>query len=100
MKFYILENMKIKPVGVLDWAKWYEKNKQTIETTTIGDIQITTEFVGIDDSVFEIDSPLLFETVILGGDMNGWVCQYSTLAEAKSGHFDAVDDVKRRIERK
>jgi hypothetical protein len=39
--------------------------------------------------------PYLFETMIFGGEHEGYCDRYATLGEAKAGHWNAVDLVIR-----
>lgn len=55
------------------------------------DILISTVFLGIDHSFsFEKTEPILFETMIFGGEEDGYQDRYSTWEEAEIGHQKAV----------
>ena len=93
MKNYILnDDGTCRKAELLEWACWYETAKRHIGKTTIGKVQVSTVFLGIDRQFGE-GPPLLFETMIFGGslDENQW--RYSTIAEAKEGHAAAVAKV-------
>jgi hypothetical protein len=93
MKNYILVGKEPKQVDdIIEWAKSFEGSNRTVEKTTIGDVDISTVFLGIDHS-FGGGEPLLFETMIFGGDDDGYQERYSTWDEAVKGHKFACEKV-------
>ena len=63
--------------------------------TTINSISISTVFLGIDHSFGYGNTPILFETMIFGGEHDEYQERYTTLAKAKKGHQRAVLKVKK-----
>lgn len=93
MKKYILVGKEPKQVDdIMEWAKSFEGSDRTVEKTTIGDVDISTVFLGLDHS-FGGGEPLLFETMIFGGDDDGYQERYSTWDEAVKGHKFACKKV-------
>lgn len=93
MKNYILVGKEPKQVDdIMEWAKSFEGSNRTVEKTTIGDVDISTVFLGLDHS-FGGGEPLLFETMIFGGDDDGYQERYSTWDEAVKGHKFACEKV-------
>lgn len=91
---YILNGKEtVKKSDILEWAKWFEKENRTVEKTKIGDSEISTVFLGIDHS-FGGGIPLLFETMVFGGAMDGEQDRYSTWTEAEIGHKNMCDRVR------
>ena len=62
-------------------------------TSPKGDISISTVFLVIDHS-FGGGPPILFETMIFGGDHDGYQDRYATWEEAEEGHARALALVK------
>lgn len=60
---------------------------------TIGDVEVSTVFLGIDHS-FGSGPPLLFETMVFGGELDQEQERYSTEAEAAAGHRAMVERVR------
>lgn len=89
---YILEGKTLKPVNdVLEWAKWYETADRVVSKTELpGDVCVSTVFLGMDSGIFN-DKPLLFETMIFGGEHDGFQERYSTWEEAEAGHKKAIE---------
>ena len=54
-----------------------------------GDGDVSTVFLGIDHG-FGRGKPVLWETLIFGGENDGKMWRYSSLADAKAGHSAVV----------
>lgn len=92
-KKYILIDKEIKEAATLmEWVEWYEnpENRRIaqIKIKAKG-IRISTVFLGLDHS-FDGGPPLLFETMIFGGEHDGYCERYVTYEEAEIGHQKAV----------
>ena len=93
-----------KPVRCDDlavWAQWYEANSRIVERTEIGDeetggetVTISTVFLAMDHNMGFGDRldprPVLYETLIFGGEHDNEMWRYCTREEAKRGHAKAV----------
>lgn len=86
---YILEGKTPKPATLMEWAKWFEKADRHVAQDIIGDIRISTVFLGLDHS-FGGGPPLLFETMIFGGPHDQYQTRASTWDEAERHHADAL----------
>ena len=62
-------------------------------TEIAGGIIVSTIFLGLDHS-FGNGPPLLFETRVFGGSMDGDMRRYITRKEAERGHLDMVGMVR------
>jgi len=93
MDVYILENNKpVKCEDFLEWAQWRRTADRRVANTDIGDVSVSTVFLGIDHSWGD-NQPVLYETLIFGGLHDGKMMRYRTLAEAQAGHNAFVDMV-------
>lgn len=87
MKHYILEDEKItEETDILKWASWFETANRKIDNNYVGQVQISTVFLGIDHSFGDTDTPILFETMVFGGEYDNCQERYYTIEEAKEGH--------------
>jgi hypothetical protein len=88
---YILDkNGKPKPCkDVLKWGKAQEAPR-SLKKTEIGDILISTVFLGLDHQHGD-GPPLLWETMIFGGKHDQYQERYSSREEALEGHIRAVN---------
>ena len=93
MSNYILKNDKpVLAKDIMEWAKWYETADRNIEKTKVGKVNISTVFLGTDHS-FGDGPPLLYETMIFGGELDQEQDRYTTKAEATIGHKRMVAKV-------
>ena len=84
---YILDGKTPKPQpDITEWTYWMENADRVIKKTDLPyGAHISTIFLGIDHS-FKESTPILFATVIFGGDHDGYRERYSTWEEAVAGH--------------
>ena len=89
---YILEGKIPKQErNFIEWAKWMETaNRHVNKTELPGDICISTVFLGTNHN-YLFGEPLLFETMIFGGEYDGYQERYSTWDEAEAGHQIAIE---------
>lgn len=97
--WYILdENNKPIKSSVLEAMQWMEDNldKKAVKQESISDVRISTVFLGLDHS-FPWDNenkPVLWETMIFGGEHDQNQYRYTSYEEALEGHQRAIDLVK------
>lgn len=84
---YILDDQH-NPVpvdNVLQWAEWIDTADRHVRLNRLpGDVSVSTVFLGV-------NPPLLFETMIFGGKLNGRQWRYCTWDEAMAGHEQALN---------
>lgn len=96
---YILdaENNPVPCEDTLTWAAWFEESKRIVARTEIGDLLVSTVFLGIDHRFHEEGPPILWETMVFGGsprkDLGQW--RYASHAAALKGHEEAVKKWRR-----
>jgi len=90
---YILRGREIVPATLMEWAAWFETAARHIARDDVADAHVSTVFLGIDHS-FGGGPPLLFETMVFGGPLDGEQERYSTLDEAEAGHAAMIEKVK------
>jgi hypothetical protein len=89
--YFILDGKIPKPVdGVMEWANWYEKADRTVKKTELHDCKVSTVFLGINHA-FAGGAPILFETMIFGGEHDGHCERCSTWEEAEQEHQKAIE---------
>lgn len=97
LKNYILDGkIPIIETDILKWGKWFESSDRIVKKTKFNDISISTVFLGIDHQYFA-GPPLLFETMVFGGELNMECTRYSTWEQAEKGHDEMVDRVKETL---
>jgi len=68
--------------------------KRIVLLERIGRVRVSTVWLGLDHGLGWSDEPLIFETMIFGGNHDGYQERYSTEEEARAGHQRAVELVK------
>lgn len=86
---WILKDKTPVQVGLMEWAEWFEAADRVVAKTDIEGARISTVFLGLDHS-FGHGDPLLFETMIFGGEHDQHQQRCSTYEEAEKMHSDAV----------
>jgi len=92
MPQYILEARKpVKVDDIRKWGTWFalDTNRRVAQTNVTSKIRVSTVFLGIDHG-YDEDVPILFETMIFGGEHDEYQERYTTWEEAEIGHAKAV----------
>lgn len=99
---YILEGkIPVKEPDLLKWGKWFEENN---EARTVGrdvfrqgksEITVSTVFLGLDHGWGLYHDPILFETMVFGGQLDQTQERCSTWDEAEVMHKNMCAQVKR-----
>ena len=94
MVWYILKNkVPVKVDDFMEFAIWsQDRSNMIVEQTEIGNIKISTVFLGIDHSYIG-GEPILFETMIFGGKHDQYQQRYRFHNEAVKGHKHACNKV-------
>lgn len=90
--YFILDGREPKEVNdILEWARWIEKNENKVikQTNLPNNILVSTVFLGINHAFMD-GPPILFETMIFGGEHNQYQNRYATYEEAEKGHEEAI----------
>lgn len=110
---YILEGHKAVPCDdILKYGNWFKEANKRVAKTEIGipawkfwlgkllkikrwePVKILTVFLGLDYRFGDGD-PLLFETMIFGGELDEEQQRYTTWGQAEAGHKKWVEKVKK-----
>lgn len=75
---------------LLSWAKWFEdSSNRIVKADKVGDVRVSTIFLGIDHN-FGDGAPVLWETMIFGGEHDGYQDRYTSREDALAGHEKAL----------
>jgi hypothetical protein len=97
-----------QPADVLTWGYWFErasKDRSRIvaqdrdERDGTKDVMVSTVFLGLDHA-FSNGPPVLWETMIMGGPLDGYQRRYSTRGAALAGHAEACELQRRAHKRR
>lgn len=92
MKYILDENRKpVKENDLFKWGEWMQTaDRHVAKTKADDDVEVSTVFLGLDHNFWGEGPPILFETMIFGGEHDGWMDRYATWEEAELGHLAAV----------
>jgi hypothetical protein len=83
-----------EPLAVSDsseWERWCERTDRGVARTVIArDVVVLTTFSGVDEGM-DGHPPLLFETRVFGGVLDGEHQQHATRVNALGGHATLVE---------
>jgi hypothetical protein len=92
-RWYILNNNnKPIPASITEAADWLEEgsNRRTVKRDEIDDITVSTVFLGLDHSWTPGGKPVLWETMIFGGEHDQYQERYTSHKDALEGHEKAL----------
>jgi len=95
MKHYILKGKQVVEAGDAgEWCNFMTHHDRMVTKTEVGEVLISTVFLGYDHSSSD-RCPILFESRVFNGTLNGTKRLYSTWHEAVLGHGEIVLLVKK-----
>ena len=96
MRLFILDasGLPLRCDDLMTWAKWHDTPQRIIARDEIGDVLVSTVFMGLDAGM-GTRTPLFFETLVFRGEHNDMSDRYATRDEALAGHREIVQAVRR-----
>ena len=85
------------PIDAEEWARLFNEDR-VIGSDYLGDVHVSTVWLGLDHS-FGGKKPLIFETMVFGLEEDELQWRYSTKKEAIKGHKEAVESVRRTLDK-
>lgn len=96
LNHYMLDqNHRPYVVSLLTWANWFESGDRFVARTkcSCDTCFVSTIFLGLDHS-FGDGPPVLFETMVFGGAMDGYQDRYTTWERAELYHELVIGQVE------
>jgi len=98
LRYYILdENGLAQPChSAQDWALWYERTAapstvRVLARDELGpEVCVSTVFLGIDHNWVPQGPPVLWETMVFGGEHDGQERRYTSRDAALQGHAETL----------
>jgi hypothetical protein len=103
--FYKLEGKVAIPVGTREHRRWVTSDpdggRRIVASDKFeyqgGEIHVSTVFILGINHAFGDGDPLLFETMIFDGPLDGYQVRYSTWEQAEVGHKEALRELFQQI---
>lgn len=105
-KYILVDKKAVPELDLFKWARWLESANRTVKKSEIhaicaghkiGDVNISTVFLGIDHAWAEGPREL-FETMVFGGPLDGEQDRCATWEEAEKMHERMYKKVVKTIE--
>lgn len=93
-KYILVDRVPTPEPDLLKWGKWMEGAERHIAKTEVKDIRVSTVFLGLNHCFGGEGPPLVFETMIFGGEHHDYQERCSTWEEAVAMHDQAVELAK------
>lgn len=93
---YILNGHEAVPVDDLyEWGAWFQTaNRHIAQDEPLPGVRVSTVFLGLDHRYGGDGPPLIFESMVFGGELDQEMDRYSTWEEAERGHAAMIERVK------
>ena len=78
---------------VKEWGVFFSSPAKVVGYDKVGMAYVSTVFLGINAGFFA-EPPLLFETMIFGGEHDGYQERYATWRQAECGHEQACAKIR------
>lgn len=93
-KYILVGHEVVVEPDLMVWARWIEKADRAVRQTRVGEQRVSTAFLGLYHSFVDGAKPLVFETMVFGGEFDEYCRTYCTWDEAVAGHEDVVARLK------
>lgn len=70
---------------LMTWGRWMQTADRHVALTRFEGVRISTVFLGLDHS-WDDGPPVLFESMVFGGPLDGEMRRYTSRADADAGH--------------
>lgn len=89
MRQYILNGHEVVACDVMTWARWFDRTEQEriVAHWRFRSCSVSTDFVGLNYRFGGAGPPLVFETMIFCGPLDGRQERYATWEAAELGHL-------------
>jgi hypothetical protein len=86
-----------RPISQDRWVSLFADERH-VGQDTVGDVWVSTLWFGLSHRSLGRGPPLIFETMVSGGEYDGWTWRYATEREAREGHAATVELVREDLE--
>jgi hypothetical protein len=86
---YVLDehNNPVVEPDIHKWGAFFSNHdRRRVAKTAQGEVEVSTVFLGLDHGFAASERPILFETLVFGGEHDGDMNRYATWSEAEEGH--------------
>lgn len=92
-KYILIDRKAVKEPDLLKWGRWLETADRIVGQTEIGESRVSTVFLGLDHA-YGGGEPLLFETMVFDGALDGEQERCTTWEQAEEMHERMCEQVR------
>lgn len=96
--WYVPDGDGARIADARQWSAWRERNSVHIADETLGGVRVSTVFLGLDHRFEPGGEPVLWETMVFGGLLDGEMMRYTSRPAAVLGHAAVVAAVRLHLE--
>jgi len=94
-QYILIEKEPVAEPDLIKWGKWFEENSRRVAFTELNGAKVSTVFLALDHNYSDEGPPILFETMVFGGELDDEMERCSTWDEAVAMHYTMVKRVQR-----
>jgi hypothetical protein len=98
---YILEDGVVKrELDIIKWSEWHCSQDRRIDFTRLPNAraEVVTSFIGVDSRPAHLTgTPIVFETMVFGGEFDHRAYRYASLEDAQAGHLEVCKMIQNTI---
>lgn len=76
----------------MKWGRWMGTARRHVAHDQVGNVRVSTIFLGLDHSFFG-GAPVLWETMVFGGALDGRQRRYTSREAALAGHAELLSKI-------
>ena len=87
-KYILIDKNIVQCDSLMEWARWFKSANHQVALYERDGVKVSTVFLGLNHA-FGGATPILFETMILGGEHDGFQERCTTWEQAEEMHRSA-----------
>ena len=92
-KYILVNNVAVEEPDLNKWAEWYKGANRRVADETINGCRVSTVFLSLDHS-YNNGPPMLFETMVFGGELDLECERCTTWEQAEEMHRAMCERVR------
>jgi hypothetical protein len=98
VKLYILKDRQVVPVdSIAEWGIFFMKPDRIVAQWDFDNVRVSTVFLGIEHGWSDEGQPIVFETMVFNGPMDGHQERSATWQEAEQIHERVCAEVRAKV---
>ena len=101
MNYILVDGEPVAEPDILKWAQWYETHRFDwhLSDALAESVQVSTAFLSLDHNFGASGKPVLWESMVFGGELAGECERYTSQADAIAGHAAMCQRVRDALPR-